>query len=377
MKSFFVFFVTSISTAFITYLFQVFLALKLGTKEFSNFTLYWSYFGLTSIFGSFAQYWSTLNDIDPARLRLYRILIHSFSFLLLIFSMYFEISSLLIISLAIENIALSFIIGRSIRENDFKSVNIFNISLSCLKILFLSILPIHFLNTNGILYVILISFLLVEILFFNFQSKKHISTNSSVVDGKSWSFSGPFLFSILACTLPQIDILWGNNFKSVDSLSIMSELSFITKALFFLQMIIAQWLFPRQIKEDQFSSVNLLKYLILYLILLIIGAFLFSTFLPLFITKLLSWKVVPTQSECFWAGINAGMMSLFFQVSQDNIIRKKIRTSYLSFGFLIASIAFAGFLKVSIVQYFQISAFTSSLIFIFYSFQVLTNKKLN
>jgi hypothetical protein len=374
MKSFSVFFITSIGTAFLTYLFQVLLALKLGTSEFSNFTLYWSYFGLSSIVGSFAQYWSSLNCIAVAKENNYRKIIHLLSLLLLILSLVFHNIYLLVACLAIENISLSFIIGRCIRENDFKTVNIFNIVLSCLKVLLLFILPKHFLNTKGVLCTILISFISIEIIRFIFQSKT--LGMQKVLKGESikLNWSGPLLFSILACTIPQVDILWVNYFKSFEGLSIMAELSFITKALFFLQMIFAQWLFPKQINGNSFSSLKLLKYLMIYFVLISTGAFFFSHFLPVFIVRFLSWKIIPSQHECFWAGINAGMMSLFFQISQDNIIRKKVTRSFLSFCFLIVLIVFAGVFKVSIVQYFQTSSAACFLIFIFYTIQVYQRK---
>ena len=358
MKKLFIFFASSVSSALLNYLFQVLLAYKIGPAEFSQFTLNWSYFGLASMLGGFFQYWASLNQISAKDEKSFRKIVHVLAIALIISSIFFNNIYFLILSIVVEGIAMAFIMGRAVSRGDFKTVNVINVSLSLIRVLLLLAMPSVFLNSKKIFYIVLTSLLLVEIICnkFLFSPEQLIAIPLKKKTADMWL--GPLLFSFLICTLPQVDIIWVHWFKPLHTLNLISELSFITKGLFFFQLIVAQWLFPKQLLDSKSQKLNLTKYQIIFFIVLIVGSLMGSYVLPFVITRFLSWTTIPSRPECFWAGFNAGMMSLFYQFCQINIIRNKFNDIFLSLLALLVVFAITGLSDLSLVNYFIVSSAT-------------------
>lgn len=358
MKKLFIFFASSVSSALFNYLFQVLIAYKIGPVEFSQFTLNWSYFGLVSMLGGFFQYWASLNQVSVKDEKILKIIVHSMSIFLLLFSFVFNNIFFLILSIVVEGIAMAFIMGRAISRGDFKTVNIINVSLSLIRVLLLFAMPAIFINSKKIFYIVLTSFVLVEVIYDKFlllpEKTIVISLNKKKVD----MWLGPLLFSFLICTLPQLDIIWVHWFKSLYTLNLISELSFITKGLFFFQLMVAQWLFSKQLANSNSRKLNFSRYQVIFFIILIVGSLIGAYVLPFVITRFLSWTTIPSHAECFWAGFNAGMMSLFYQFCQINIIRHKFNYILLSLLGLFVVLVMSGLFDLSLVNYFIVSSST-------------------
>lgn len=358
MEKLLIFFVTSVSSALMNYFFQVLLAYKIGPVEFSQFTLNWSYLGLASVLGGFFQYWASLNKVSPKDEKKIKSVVHFAAVFLLFISVFLSSITFLILSIVVEGIAMAFIIGRAMRGGDFKTINIINISLAFLRVLFVFLIPSAFLNSIKIFYIVFTSFVLVEIIYYNFMYIPEIDIAIPIKKRTGMNWSGPLLFSILISTLPQIDIIWVHWFKTPQSLNLISELSFITKGLFFFQLIIAQWLFPKQMLEPTSRKFNIAKYLIIFFVILLAGSLIGSFLLPFLLMRFLSWTIIPSHTECFYAGVNAGMMSLFYQFCQINIIRNKLNYIFFSLIGFLGVLSISGLFNLSLNNYYIVSSST-------------------
>lgn len=355
MKILLYFFASSVGSAILNYLFQAMLALKLGPTEFSQFTLNWSYLGMASIIGGFFQYWASLNSVQTQTER--KLIFFSYLIAAALFTCFlvFDNTFLFVLTLAVVNISLSLKIGRAIGNGDYEKTNTLNLTFSISKILIFFLFFVFFKSFNSMkaLYIVLAAFIFAEAVY-SFLDYKSVGSAQDLPKTTAPNLVGPFLFSILLATLPQLDILWVNWFKNKDTLTLISELSFLSKGMFFFQVIAAQWVFSKQKKNTGLIAEDVVKYGLIILGLLILASILGSYLMPVVIMKFLSWPIVPSRTECFGASISAGLMSLFYQACQVKIIAKK-NYQILASVLLIALIYLAsGFSDQSLENYFLI-----------------------
>jgi hypothetical protein len=315
---------------------------------------------MASILGGFFQYWASLNSIHNNVEK--KLIFISYIVSAFFLSSYFIFGNIIlfVLGLAVINISLSLKVGHSIGRGDYESANALNLTFSATKILTLILFLTFFIfqKFTQAFYIVLFSFILAEIIYIFLKSSAPEAVNDQPFKIINTNWVGPILFSILFCTLPQLDILWVSWFKNKETLTLISGLSFLSKGMFFFQVIAAQWVFSKQKKSSELIEKNAMKYGLAIFILLFLASTVGSFLMPILISKFLAWPQVPTSLQCFMASISAGMMSLFYQACQLKLIAKKNYKVVVSLFVVLVIFLISGYVDISLIKYFIILSLT-------------------
>jgi hypothetical protein len=309
-------------------------------------------------FGTFGQYWFAIGNNKKSQFfYLFKI---GYAFSILSFLFYFIIHKVtfLILGYFFISVAHAFLAGKLLSQVDFKCLSLINFLPALLKIMLLCIIPKGYLNSSSIILILSASFLLTHIIYsFIHESeelnKREFKNTSPILASLILSLSNHFF--------PISDLLWANFFRAPHILNIMAPVSLLTRAVFFFQLIIAQWWLPRFIKK-KWNQTPLI--IVLILIGVITGSYFTSLIFEFFLNDFLNWKELPSKTSFFLGCLNAVFMALNFQVLQLTLLNNLVKKAAGLLLLVLIIWSLLGFISARAEIYFFIMAMTNATTFI-------------
>jgi hypothetical protein len=256
----FVFLLVNVMAGGLHYLFQLIAARRLSPAEFGEFSGWyaWVCFGLS--FGALAQYGA---NFFPARPKALKLSMLSASVMALIVLGYFFLSGrvnelgLGLLSIAIAPFA-TWLLGQAQRRMLLMTFSFGGLVIGAAKVLTVLIVnPAHegadmFYWGLALSYVAGIAFLVV-LLVLNFKSSVSPEAAKSGIGGR---LSGAVLLSFSSVFIPNIDLIYVQSTQTSEALTRFAQVSLFYKAVFFIILIMAQWLLPHQLNRGASKALN-------------------------------------------------------------------------------------------------------------------------
>jgi len=315
LKSLLLFYVLSIMAAGLNYLFQAAVAKLLGQAQYANFMSEWSLVSTFMFFGSLASFWAALGNTQAKKI----ITFSGFSFVMSALMLaLFHLSGqslFLAFSLVLASVAQSFILGKWLGGGRKYAFCALGLVTSILKLILIFVLTKP--ETNDFFQAIVISYFVGTVLVFGF-TKKPLEDFSIQKNSQGWLaaiyLAGGTHF------LPNADVLWFRYFSTTDQLEFFSPLTLVTRAIFFFQIIFAQWWLSESVEKIKLNH----RAFYLLMGLSIVFSSIIALVIRWSILQFLNWPNVPGIDFFLLAGAYAAATGLFFQFLQLNVVNSFI-----------------------------------------------------
>lgn len=308
------FYVLSVAAAGLNYLFQAAVAKLLGQSQYAQFMSEWSLISTLMFFGSLASFWAALGNTQTKKI----INLAGASFFLSAITLaVYRLGGpywLLALSLVLASVAQSFILGKWLGGGRKYAFCVLGLVTSILKLLLVFL--INQPDTKDFFQAIVISYFLGTILVICF-TKKPLEDFSRHKNSQSWLaaiyLAGGTHF------LPNADVLWFRYFARIADLEFFSPVTLVTRAIFFFQVIFAQWWLSESVEKINLGNKRFY--------LLISASIIFSAIIAMIIRwsilQFLNWPIVPDIEFFLLAGIYAAATGLYFQFLQFQVVNSK------------------------------------------------------
>ena len=356
MKSLLLFYVLSITAAGLNYLFQAAVAKLLGQTHYANFMSEWSLVSTFMFFGSLASFWAALGNSQVKKI----ITLSGVSFVLsAVMLALFHLSGQSLYlgsSLVLASVAQSFVLGKWLGGGRKYAFCALGLVTSVLKLILIFILTKP--DTNDFFQAIVISYFVGTGLVVVF-TKNPLEDFSIQKNSQGWLatiyLAGGTHF------LPNADVLWFRYFSTPIQLEFFSPLTLVTRAIFFFQIIFAQWWLSESVEKIK------LNHRAFYSLILvsIIFASIISLVVRWSILQFLGWPNVPDIEFFLLAGAYAAATGLFFQFLQLNVVNSLIARSTVMLVMMFVPWLLCGVIQVLPLNFLIMSASLYFVIMIF------------
>lgn len=347
LKSLLLFYILSIAAAGLNYLFQAVVAKLLGQVQYAQFMSEWSLVSTLMFFGSMASFWAALGNSQAKKI----ISLAGSSFVLsaIMLGLFhiLELNWLLATSLVLASVAQSFILGKWLGGGRRFAFCILGLVTSVIKLILIFIFTNP--DTNDFFQAMVASYFIATALVF-FLTSNPLEDYSNQKNSKGWLaaiyLAGGTHF------LPNADVLWFRYFSTTEQLEFFSPLTLVTRAIFFFQIIFAQWWLSESVEKIKLNHRNF--YMLLVLSIMFSAAI--AVVIRLSILQFLGWSIVPGIEFFLLAGIYAAATGLFFQFLQLNVVNSIITKSTIMLIMMFVPWLLCGVLQVMPLNFLLTSA---------------------
>ncbi len=252
MKEASFFLIANLAAGVLNYLYQILASKQLSASEFATFSSWFA--GLASFFfiGGILQYAGSFFPVPREKLRLQIAIINGLiALVLVVFSLISPHDPFAIGIAAISvSLASGWLTGQAQNRMLFYVIGWFNVVVASSKILVISIPQ----GQSQPIYIYQLAALLAMLPGLWLLSLTQWSSAATIHKPKRPKgilnlWASPLVLSLTAACIPQIDLLVVKQIASDIEFQTFARASLFYKGVFFLFMIAAQWLLPRQIRS--------------------------------------------------------------------------------------------------------------------------------
>jgi hypothetical protein len=337
MKALTGFFTLSLLASLLQYLFQVQLARALGQQAFTTFTAVWAQFGMLLVLAGVLQIWASLQRLSPERFRALWRLSNGVAIVFFALSLRASPPWLAPLASVLAAASLGLMLGYHLSHGRHSIMALAGVLGGCVKIG-----GLVFISANLPTYLwplITISYLLPQVL--------HVFATSARAEPETGlGLKSAVCLALAVHFFPQADGLWAGNNR--EWLSTVAPLTLVTKAVFYFQLIFAQWWLPTQGADFQVRA-GVVRGMAATAGLLTAGITLLG---PQVLGVFLGWQNMPSPGLFFVASLQACLLALCFQSVQLSLLRKQTRLAWGQVSSLAIGWACIGELTTAPAQYY-------------------------
>lgn len=323
------------------------MAKLLGQVQYAQFMSEWSLVSTLMFFGSMASFWAALGNSQAKKIISLAGSSFVLSAIMLALFHLLELNWLLATSLVLASVAQSFILGKWLGGGRRFAFCILGLVTSVIKLILIFIITTP--DTNDFFQAIVFSYFIATALVFCL-TRNPLKDYSNQKNSKGWLaaiyLAGGTHF------LPNADILWFRYFSSTEQLEFFSPLTLVTRAIFFFQIIFAQWWLSESVEKIKLKHRDV--YILLVLSIILSSAI--AVIIRLSILQFLGWSIVPGNEFFLLAGIYAAATGLFFQFLQLNVVNSIISKSTIMLIMMFVPWLLCGILQVMPLNFLLVSA---------------------
>lgn len=338
MKTLAAFFSLSLLASLLQYLFQVQLARSLGQEAFAAFTGEWARFSLLLVIGGILQIWSSLRRLTPTRFKTWWLIANMIVLTVFILSLLLNHLWLSQFAAILAAGSLGLLLGHHLGHGHHYTVALASVLNGCLKLggLFLIPLPTHLLWP-----LITVSYLVPQVIHC-------FATETDAAPEAGHAFTAAICLALAVHLFPQMDGLWAG--YSSEFLSVIAPLTLVTKAVFYFQIIFAQWWLPSQGKGFSFQLKPILA-----ITLTLLGMLLAITFIgPQILSTFLGWQTTAGRELFFLVALQAGILGLCYQAMQLSLLRQQLTVAWALVSCLTLSWLVVAYIATTPTHYYAI-----------------------
>lgn len=350
------------------YFFQLLAARKLSVEEFGGFSgwLAWVYLGLS--LGSVAQYGANFFPVQKRGLKISILL--SVSTGLVVTALFFSSKTLSYFEIGFMTLFLApfstWLLGQAQRRLLLMTFAFGSLFIAAAKLgipyfwnsqpaedIFYWSLPLS--SFCGILF--LVPFLVKDLS----SPVQGVGTDLSYIKTR---IAGAVLLSFSAVFIPNIDLVYVDTLKDMEILAPFAQVSLFYKAVFFVILILAQWLLPHQLQQGPGGapSPRRMKFFVrvcaLGLMFSLCSSAVASEFYRIVLGKPFLAPILWVFLSCF----NVSLLTGIFLEVQSQVARLKVVDASLTFLTQVVSVLICMYLKLDLVTYLQVQLAVNSIL---------------
>ena len=180
---------------------------------------------------------------------------------------------------------------------------------------------------------------------------------------------GAVLLSFSSVFIPNIDLVYVNHIQPSSVLTQFAQVSLFYKIVFFVILIIAQWLLPRQLNrtDEQSRSTRRMKLFVRVCSLGLMFSLVASAVAPQFYKIVLGKEFLAPMLWVFMSCFNVSLLTGIFLEVQDQIASLKVADATACLIIQILTVLICALMKLDLVIYLQVQiAVNSMLLFLLF-----------
>lgn len=376
MKEATFFLVANLAAGVLNYLYQILASKQLSATDFANFSSWFA--GLASFFfiGGILQYAGSFFPVEREKLRTQIALINGIIAVVLVTFALFTPHDQMAIGIAAISVSLAsgWLTGQAQNRMLFYVIGWFNVAVATSKLIVVLVpqpqAPPIYTYQLAALLAMLPGLWLLSLAQWSSASGIHKPQRPK---GILNLWASPLVLSITAACIPQVDLLVVRQITSELDFQTFARASLFYKGVFFLFMIAAQWLLPRQIRsvDSKRSPATSLK----LAPLAVVGSLVVAITSEPIALILLGWESAPPFAMVALSCMNMCLLTWIFLMVQE-ICTKGLGLTALALTVALVAEAAAQFLlKLEVMNYLYL-ALASQILIVFASRKVLLQSAL-
>lgn len=356
------FVIANLLAGLFNYLYQVSASKQLSRAEFADVSSWVAHVSVFLLVAGILQY---AGNFFPARrmaLRRQIIFINLLTFgMLVLFFTFSGLNPLAIGALTVSvGLAVGWVTGQAQFRLMFNLLGAVNI-LSAFTKLVLVLLPNSHFSLLERYYIALLlgsvpSLWLLSASLWPLKAEPTATENS----GHNY-WLAPIILSAATAVIPQFDLVVLRRSVTAEAFEDFARASLFYKGVFFLFMIAAQWLLPRQIQaKGKIQSPAMTSFRLIPIA--IIGSVLMTVAAPPIAQMALGWASVPPLEMIFLSCFNMCLLTWLFLLIQEFCARGRPRPAALAFGGLLAEGVLQLSLHLNVTRYLSVVTIAQGLI---------------
>jgi hypothetical protein len=321
-------------TSLLSYAFLMVIANALGPAEYGSFSEAWSLLGFLLVFATIAGYRATIRLDLVGRVRAEAGLYLLVSGACVAASLLTGHGFLFLPAVVASSAAQCVLAGRMLGQLRYASAGLLNLACPLFKIAFFLCAPTAWSVELRIYGALLVATGLSALAGFWLTRKDPLAAPAQ-------GSAGPAVTLATAShILPNADMLWLSVFGNSQASITIAPVALITRGLFFLQLIFAQWWLPRRhIHGRRLPLRKLFIGSILVVAISLAGVVIFRSML----VQLLGWEA-PDLGLALWASAAAAFAAIFYQNLQLAALATRNLLLLMPLFLILAGALLAGFL---------------------------------